>query len=182
MILWYFYEKDPLLNVEFPALYNYISSSKRKIVVNIAKDILRHNSEDFNKEFWECKLKPFLINRSENKPKQLDAEEASAIFDLAKVLYFALDDYLDIIEKLPVMKISQHSRIIHDLNRNNELFSKFTASQIGRIILLMLTHYNHDTSWGVYGADELLGKITPSIEQNLLKEIRKKAKQHGLSW
>jgi hypothetical protein len=138
--------------------------------------------EDFNKEFWECKLKPFLINRSENKPKQLDTEEASAIFDLAEVLYFTLDDYLDIIEKLPVMKISQHSLIIHNLNNDNELFSKFTASQIGRIILLMLKHYTPDASWVLYNADELLGKITPSIEQNQLKEIRKKAKQHALSW
>lgn len=182
IILWYFYDKKQLLNVEFPALYNYIPTSQCEIVVNTAKDILRHNSEDFNKEFWECKLKPFLINRSENKPKQLDAEEASAIFDLAEVLFFALDDYLDIVEKLPVMKISQHSLIIHDLNNDNELFSKFTASQIGRIILLMLKHYEPDTSWVLYNADELLGKITPSIEQNLLKEIREKAKQHGFSW
>lgn len=182
IILWYFYDKKQLLNVEFPALYNYIPTSQCEIVVNTAKDILRHNSEEFNKEFWECKLKPFLINRSENKPKQLDTEEASAIFDLAEVLYFTLDDYLDIIEKLPVMKISQHSLVIHNLNSDNELFSKFTASQIGRIILLMLKHYTPDTSWVLYNADELLGKITPSIEQNLLKEIRKKAKQHGLSW
>ena len=123
-----------------------------------------------------------MINISENKPKQLDTEEASAIFDLAEVLYFTLNDYLDIIEKLPVMKISQHSLIIHNLNSDNELFSKFTASQIGRIILLMLKHYTPDGSWVLYNADELLGKITPSIEQNLLKEIRKKAKQHGLSW
>ena len=50
-ILWYFCDKEPLLNVEFPALYNYLQISQCKIVVNIAKDILRHNSEDFNKEF-----------------------------------------------------------------------------------------------------------------------------------
>ena len=96
--------------------------------------------------------------------------------------FYHLDDYLDIVENLPVMKISQHSLIIHDLNNDNELFSKFTASQIGRIILLMLKHYEPDTSWVLYNADELLGKITPSIEQNLLKEIREKAKQHGFSW
>ena len=149
--------------------------------MSIAKDILHRNSDTFNNNFWKNKLKPFLINRSENKPLRLDADEASAIFDLTEVLCFALDDYLDIMEKIPGIKISQRTLIIHDLNTDSELFSKFTATQVGRVILLMLNHHSPDAQWILHGVDNLFKKISPHIEQRLSQEICKTAKQYGIS-
>ena len=181
IILWYFYDKEQLLKTEFPKLYNYLPPEKRFLVVSIAKDILHRNSDTFNNNFWKNKLKPFLINRSENKPLRLDADEASAIFDLTEVLCFALDDYLDIMEKIPGIKISQRTLIIHDLNTDSELFSKFTATQVGRVILLMLNHHSPDAQWILHGVDNLFKKISPHIEQRLSQEICKTAKQYGIS-
>ena len=181
IILWYFYDKEQLLKTEFPKLYNYLPPEKRFLVVSIAKDILHRNSDTFNNNFWKNKLKPFLINRSENKPLRLDADEASAIFDLTEVLCFALDDYLDIMEKIPGIKISQRTLIINDLNTDSELFSKFTATQVGRVILLMLNHHSPDAQWILHGVDNLFKKISPHIEQRLSQEICKTAKQCGIS-
>ena len=79
------------------------------------------------------------------------------------------------------IQISQHTLIIYKLSTNEEFYSKFTATQIARVILLMLNHYSPEVPWRLNGADSLLAKIAPNVEEQLLRRIKAKAKEYGLT-
>ena len=90
--------------------------------------------------------------------------------------------FSELSDRIAGIKIYQHTPIIHNLNTDSELFSKFTAIQVGRVILLMLNHYSPDAQWILHGVDNLFKKkISPHIEQRLSQEICKTGKQCGIS-
>ena len=66
--------------------------------------------------------------------------------------------FSDLADRIAGIKIYQHTLIIHNLNTDSELFSKFTAIQVGRVILLMLNHYSPDAQWILHGVDNLFKK------------------------
>lgn len=153
-----------------PALFDYMSDAEKPLFSDMVRSILKNNEGKDREELWETKIKPFLKLRIENKPRVLTLAETSTFFEWAEYLDFAFPDYVTLLEQIPRLDIPRHD-IIYNLNENNELCKNFDVDSLGRLLLIMLTNYDKNKPWVLYGINKLFPKISSSLSPALNQRI-----------